>query len=118
MCVNVIILKRSKSGKLSKCYACGTYHLNFGQFYLSFNTPEILRFTSFINNIDPDYWSGLCNKFHLDRRIPIPTDQTNLCLMLNKEEFEELKYLVNHKVKSNKRSILSSTDIEYTLRAN
>lgn len=115
MCIDVTILKRSKNGKISKCYSCETYHLNFGQFYLSLNLLELKRFISFINNIDPDYWSNICNKFHLDRRIPIPTEQNNLCLMLNKEEFEELKYLINHKTNQQKSFILSISDIEYTL---
>lgn len=90
------------------------FHFNFRQFYLSFSYTELVQFKKYIKKIDANYWESLLNKFQLKRRIPIPTEQNSLYLMLNKFEFDKLTDLLGLKKRKVTPYLLSSKDIEYS----
>lgn len=104
------ILNRTKHGSLIYCKDCELFHLSYGQFHLSFCKKELRHFYQFLNGLDLDYWEQHYGD-GTKRKIPIPTLQNNLYLMLTRAELEELKGLMCY----NKRSLplLTVDDIDY-----
>ena len=94
MCHKTKVLNQTKNGFLVLCSACRVYHLTFGRFYLELTEKELDYFGVFINEIDANYWDNNYWNYNMKRKIPIPTQQLNLYLMLNRTELEELKNLV------------------------
>lgn len=118
MCTELKLIKQTQNGKISKCTKCNSYHLTFGQFYVSFTKQELSNFTYYINSIDANYWINMRNDYLKDRKIPIRTEQNNLHLLLNKTEFLELCNLIDLKSQPKEYTCISSSDIEYHLLKN
>ena len=58
--------------------------------------PEFGYFLEYINSIDLNYWKNQFNSFAACKRnIPIPTNQGNLILVFNEDEFLLLKAIVH-----------------------
>lgn len=106
-------LNQTKNGLLVFCKSCGVYHLTFGHFYLELTKTELHYFGTYITELDVDYWENKCSSCTMKRKIPIPTQQTNLCLLLNRTEVEELKTLLATKGAKDKIDIIKVKDIDY-----
>ena len=106
-------LARTKNGSLVFCRDCGMYQLTFGQFHLELDRSELQHFGAFLEELDPDYWEGNFCDMGLRRRIPIPTQQDNLCLVLDRPELEELKGLVFYRKGQGSISLIKVRDVDY-----
>ncbi|HNQ27072.1 MAG TPA: hypothetical protein PKL92_04055 [Aquaticitalea sp.] len=104
------ILNRTKYGSLVYCKSCAQFHLSYGQFHLSLCKKEFVNFYKFLKSLDLDYWEQHYGN-GTKRKIPIPTLQDNLYLMLTRAELEEIKGLMQYDRQS--LSILSVDDIDY-----
>jgi len=69
-----------------------------------------VNFYKFLKSLDLDYWEQHYGN-GTKRKIPIPTLQDNLYLMLTRAELEEIKGLMQYDRQS--LSILSVDDIDY-----
>jgi hypothetical protein len=115
MCCNYSILNQTKNGMLVLLKGCGNYQLTFNNLNFSLTPFELEHFTKYLTSIDCSFWETEYEHSIYDRKIPIPTLQTNLMLLLNRFEVQELLLLVNLK-KTEK--FLHSDEINYRLNWN
>lgn len=119
MCQERKVVSKTKNGSIILCGQCDIYHFTFGQFYLDFSESELKSFKTFLKSIDATYWEEFYSDCNIKRKIPIPTQQTNLYIMLNKFELEELKLLTSFNAnKTNEITLLSLKDIDYDFIVN
>jgi hypothetical protein len=72
-------------------------------------------FMTYLEEIDASYWESECYSLNLKRRLPIPTAQKNLILLIDRQELEELKHLV---FGANSNKLLSFYEIDYNISFN
>ncbi|MEH6705339.1 MAG: DUF6686 family protein [Galbibacter orientalis] len=116
MCKNLKVLNRSKNGILIYCKHNNMYQLLYNNLNFNFTEVEFESFHNYLHNIEVDYWEEEYKYSIYDKRIPIPTIQSNLLILLNKQEVEELAALI--KLRPKKYDLLSLCDIEYKLYPN
>ncbi|MCT4628622.1 DUF6686 family protein [Winogradskyella sp.] len=120
MCKRIKILSRVKSGELSYCKNCGSFHLVFNNLFFALDRKELKRFKSYIDDLEIEYWENKYDSSELRRKIPLPTTQDNLVIMFNRQEIVELKTMLNFSMNSNAEimPIINVDDIDYKLQAN
>ena len=111
MC-NFRIIQKTTNGLLLFCPKGKCFQLTFNNLFFNLNSHELNGFIDFIEKIDFNYWELEYKNSIYKKRIPIPTMQSNLMIMLDKNELLELKILLkifkeNH--------ILSFNEINYDL---
>ncbi len=115
MCCNYSILNQTENGMLVMLNGCGNYQLTFNNLNFNLTPFELEHFTNYLTNIDCSFWENEYENSIYERKIPIPTLQNNLMLLLNRQEVNELIALISLK-KSEK--LLQSKDINYRLNWN
>jgi hypothetical protein len=117
MCQKSKIISSVKNGDLSVCKGCNNYSLTFNNIIFQFDKNQLLEFREYISTIDIDYWLTYSACTTQRRKIPIQTPQSNLILIFDFYEINELKKLLDiYKVAGN--AILSPEDIDYALILN
>ena len=112
-CQNV--LNRTTNGVLLHCNFREKYQLSFKNFVFDFSYNEMKIFTDYINKIDVAYWENeYCNSIY-EKKIPIPIQQDNFILLFDREELEELRFLVGF---TNQNKFLSTAEINYQVILN
>lgn len=116
MCKHLEILSRSKNGILIFCKYNDMYQLLFNNINFNFTHQEFESFQRYIFTLEVAYWEQEFKCSIYEKRIPIPTVQSNLLLLLNKAEVIELKGLI--KMQQTSLELLKATDINYQWQAN
>lgn len=114
MC-NFKTLNKTTNGILLFCPKNRTFNLSFRNLTFNFNNKELYDFIAFIGKIDCDYWENEYKNSVYPKRIPIPTVQTNFIILLDRQEVEELRFLLDFE-KNN--DYLKLEQIQYTLILN
>lgn len=109
------ILNRTTNGILLFCQHRDMYQLLFNNLTFDLNSIELTSFSNYLEQIDIDYWETEYKNSIYDKKIPIPTLQSNFVILLNRKEIEELRFLVDC-VNTNK--ILSPVEINYQFICN
>lgn len=117
MCSSLTIIRQVNKGILTFCKACKIYHLEFTNIYLEFSEEEFKQFKTFLLTIEVSYWEHKYANVNIRRKVPIPTTQSNLMLMFNRHEIEELITLFCSKT-TDKKPLLDAAQIDYTLVMN
>ncbi len=94
---------------------CGNYQLTFNNLNFNLTPFELEHLTHFLKTIDCNYWEKEYENSIYEKKIPIPTLQTNLMILLNRFEVSELIELLSCK-KTEK--LLHAKDINYRLNWN
>ena len=115
MCCETKNLNQTRNGFLTYCVNCKIYHLTYGQFYLELNEQEFNQFGIYLEKIDPDYWENHFCSCKMQRKIPIPTLQANLTLMVSRYEVKDVKKLVFFNEKKEQPDYLELKDVDYKL---
>lgn len=97
MCNNIRAISKVSSGELSICENCNIYHLEFNNIYFEFTVSQYKQFKKYLLSIESDYWEHKYAHTNVKRKIPIPSLQSNLVLMFNRQEINELKFLFCNK---------------------
>ena len=118
MCHHIQILNTTKNGSISHCNYCMSYHVIFGHFHYEFSQQELEKFKITIRDTDIEYWEKRYATDLMKRKIPILTSQDNLCLMLNRSEFLEIKRLLLLDKKDNILRTITTNDIDYDISSN
>ncbi|MCM5661685.1 hypothetical protein NDQ75_01745 [Galbibacter mesophilus] len=92
------------------------YQLLYNNLNFNFTEAEFESFHKYLFNLEVDYWEEEYRYSIYDKRIPIPTIQSNLLILLNKQEVLELKSLV--KLRPHEYKLLPIHDIHYKLFSN
>ncbi len=109
MC-NLKILNRTSNGILLFCEHRAMYQLLFNNLIFDFSSIEMTSFTNYLDQLDGDYWENEYRNSIYEKRIPIPSLQSNFLIMLNSKELEELRFLVDG---INQYKILKPAEINY-----
>ncbi|WP_452230418.1 MULTISPECIES: DUF6686 family protein [unclassified Lacinutrix] len=117
MCTNIKTISKVSSGELSICTHCNIYHLEFNNIYFEFTEVQYKQFKRYLLALEPEYWENKYVDAKVKRKIPIPSLQSNLVLMFNRQEVAELKALFCNK-KHVFDKYLNVDDIDYTLILN
>lgn len=111
MCKHLKILSRSKNGLLIFCQHNHMYQLLFNNLNFNFTQDEFESFQRYMYTLEADYWEQEFKHSIYDKRIPIPTIQSNLLILLNKAEVMELKQLIQMQL--NNQELLTASEINY-----
>ena len=114
MC-NLKILNRTSNGILMHCEDRDMYQLLFNNLTFDFSSTEMTSFSNYLDQIDIDYWEREYKYSIYEKKIPIPTLQSNFIILLNRKEVEELRYLVDC---ISEYRILKPVEINYQMFSN
>ena len=114
MC-NLKILNRTSNGILMHCEHRDMYQLLFNNLTFDFSSIEMTSFSNYLDQIDIDYWEREYKHSIYEKKIPIPTLQSNFIILLNRKEVEELRYLVDC---ISEFRILKPVEINYMIISN
>ncbi|PWA09654.1 hypothetical protein DB891_08225 [Flavobacterium laiguense] len=91
------------------------YQLLFNNLTFDLSSVEMTSFANYLDQIDIDYWETEYKYSIYEKKIPIPTLQSNFIILLNRKELEELRYLVDC---INEYKILKPFEINYLMVSN
>lgn len=109
------VLNRTSNGILLFCEHRSMYQLLFNNLTFDLSRIEMTSFSNYLKQIDVNYWETEYKNSIYDKRIPIPTLQTNFIILLNTKELEELQSLVDC---TSHYKILKPTEINYQIHSN
>ncbi len=89
------IINRSLNGKVFKCSCCNKMYIEFNNMMFTFHETEFQSFVDYIISVDPEKWEKENRKSPLDRKIAISVSHRSILFILNRNELEELKELLN-----------------------
>lgn len=118
MCKKIKIISETKNGSLIKC-DCGRYHFTYNNLLFEFTENEIRAFKKFLRSISVSYWKRQfsCSVNCRSKIIPIPTNQGNLLLIFNEQEYYNLLELFFPK-KNRINKLLDTNEINYNFSEN
>ncbi|REG90820.1 DUF6686 family protein [Flavobacterium aquicola] len=114
MC-NLKVLNRTSNGILLFCQHREMYQLLFNNLTFDLSGIEMTSFANYIDQIDIDYWEREYKYSIYEKKIPIPTLQSNFIILLNRKELEELRFLVDC---VSEDRILKPMEINYKIISN
>jgi hypothetical protein len=114
MC-NLKILNRTSNGILLYCHDRDMYQLLFNNLTFDLSSIEMTSFSNYLEQIDIDYWETEYQHSIYEKKIPIPTLQSNFIILLNRKELEELRFLVDCVYED---KILKPVEINYLIISN
>jgi hypothetical protein len=114
MC-NLKVLNRTSNGILLFCEHRGMYQLLFNNLIFDLSSVEMTSFSNYLEKIDIDYWETEYKNSIYEKKIPIPTLQTNFIILLNRKELEELQFLLDY---ITNYKILKPFEINYKIFSN
>ena len=114
MC-NLKILNRTSNGILLHCQHRDMYQLLFNNLTFDLSSIEMTSFANYLDQIDIDYWEREYQHSIYEKKIPIPTLQSNFIILLNRKELEELRFLIDC---VSEYKILKPVEINYKMVSN
>ena len=111
MCYNFKIVSRTQNGILVKTN-CGILQLSFKNLNFNLTTTEFDCFLNYLIKIDCNYWEKEYENSIYEKKIPIPTLQSNFMILLDRSEVYELVTLMKS---SQKISFLKHSEISYKI---
>lgn len=115
MCQKIKYLSKTQNGLLIQCSHSENYQLSFKNLNYNLTTIELESLKDFLQKTDADYWEKEYENSIFEKKIPIPTLQTNLIILIDKHELCELIELLNFK---EKKIYLSFKDIKNLISLN
>lgn len=116
MCNKIQILNRTKNGILLYCNFNDIYHLLYNNLNFNFTAYEFESFCKYLNDTNVEFWENEYRHSLYHKRIPVPTIQANLLILIDQEEVKELKHLVLSK--ENAYPLLKVKDIDHKIFMN
>ncbi|UOB17992.1 DUF6686 family protein [Abyssalbus ytuae] len=112
MCHNIKITNRTKNGIVVACVDCKKYQVLFKNLNFNFSQYEYESFINYLRSIDAKGWEEEYKNSIYEKKIPIPTAQQNLIILIDSAELTEIKDLLLH---SDYLVPLGCNDIDYRL---
>ncbi|EKF55806.1 hypothetical protein I215_06212 [Galbibacter marinus] len=92
------------------------YQLLFNNLNFNFTQGEYESFQRYMYTLEVDFWEEEFKYSIYEKRIPIPTIQSNLLILLNKAEVLELKRLIA--MHQSNQELITASDINYNWQPN
>ena len=115
MCQRIKYLSQTQNGILIQCSHSENYQLSFKNLNFNLTTIELESFSDYLEKIDAAYWEKEYENSIFEKKIPIPTLQTNFIILIDRFELKELITLLNFK---DRKTYLSYQDITYVMSLN
>lgn len=115
MCQRIKYLSQTQNGILVQCSHSENYQLSFKNLNFNLTTIELESFSDFLQKIDVGYWEKEYENSIFEKKIPIPTLQTNFIILIDRFELKELIILLSFKEKD---TYLTYKDIKYGMNLN
>jgi hypothetical protein len=115
MCKHFKYLTKNKNGFLVYCGKSAAYQLSYKNLNFNLTSEELEGLVRYLKNIDCDYWEREYENSIYEKKIPIPTLQSNLIILLERYEVFELLILLDVK---KPKEYLSLSDIDYPIHLN
>lgn len=109
------VIRKSTNGILLFCEYSNKFQLSYKNILLDLSSYELLQFIKYLKKIDCHYWEQEYMNSIYEKKIPIPTTQKNLMLMMTVSEIEEILFLLD---KFKHSEFLNVDKIEYKLVLN
>ena len=91
---NFKILSKCKNGKIFRCASCDKIHVEYKNFYFSFEDEEYNFFKKFFMNLDYKSEQEFTKNELCQRRLKVSVGHPNLIALFNSTEIDELKTLL------------------------
>ena len=115
MCQKIKYLNQTQNGLLIRCSHSENYQLSFKNLNFNLTPSELESFINFLLKIDVTYWEKEYENSVFEKKIPIPTLQTNFIILIDRYELSELICLLDLK---EKKEYLTYEDIKYPINFN
>lgn len=109
------ILRKSTNGILLFCDHSNSFQLSYKNLLIDLSSCELLEFIKYFKKINCPYWEKEYVNSIYEKKIPIPTNQRNLMVMMNVSEIQEILFLVGNFKSCH---FLKVDDIDYKLVLN
>lgn len=104
------ILRKSTNGTLLFFDDSNSFQLSYKNLLIDFSSYELLEFIKYFKKINCSYWEEEYVNSIYEKKIPIPTNQRNLIIMMDVNEIEEVLFLLDNFKNS---QFLRVDDIDY-----
>ena len=91
---NLRILSQCNNGKVFKCQSCDKIHIEYKNFYFSFDDEEYEFFKKFFIQFNNNRLDNFTKNEHCQRRFKVSVGHPNLVALFNHSEIDELKVLL------------------------
>jgi hypothetical protein len=115
MCNHFKYLTKSRNGFLVYCTKLKNYQLSYKNLNFNLSPEELKSLFVYLKTIDCDYWEKEYENSIYQKKIPIPTLQTNLMILLERQEVFELIVLLDVTIS---KEYLSISEIDYPIHLN
>lgn len=115
MCKFFKYLAKTTNGSLIFCSKSKTYQLCYKNLNFDLTEIELESLAKYLKNIDCDYWEKEYQNSIYEKKIPIPTLQSNFIILLDRMEVYELLNLLDI---NKKTGFISFLDINYPIYLN
>lgn len=87
-------LFNTKNGRVFKCKNCKAIHIEYKNLNFNFNKKQYDHFRNYIAELNGELWEYKNQTSLYRKKIVIPIGHKNFNVLLNKEELNELKDLL------------------------
>lgn len=115
MCKFFKYLTKTANGSLVFCSKSNTYQLCFKNLNFDLTKIELESLVKYLKNIDCNYWEQEYKNSIYEKKIPIPTLQTNFMILLDRMEVYEILNLLDI---NEKKGFVKFDDIKYPINLN
>lgn len=116
MCNHFKYITKNKNGFLIYCSKSETYQLAYKNLNFNLSDYELNGLVMYLKTIDCDYWEKEYRNSIYQKKIPIPTLQSNFMILLEKHEVYELIGLLD--IKNVNEEFITFEDINYPINLN
>ena len=88
------IVCETDNGCVTRCTCCEVVYIEFGNFILKLTPKRFEAFKSFMYTLDYEKVETANARFNLRRKIVIHIDNTNVTMVINRDEYFEIMDLV------------------------
>lgn len=100
MCCNFKYLSKTANGFLVYCSHSKLYQFSYKNLNFNFTEKEREGLLDYLTKINCDYWEKEYKNSIYNKKIPIPTLQSNFMILVNREEIYEIVSLIDIKNKN------------------
>lgn len=115
MCQKINYLSRTQNGFLIQCCHSKDYQLCYKNLNFNLTRLELERFNDFLLKINANYWEKEYENSIYEKKIPIPSTQTNFIILIDRYELDELIFLLAFE---KKKECITFEDIRYPMNLN
>lgn len=90
------VLNKTQNGILLQMENCESYQLSYKNLNFHLTSKELGALQKYLEKIDVNYWEKEYEHSIYEKKIPIPTLQSNFIILLDKYELQELSLLLDY----------------------